>query len=117
MRKAKSERECAGRFLGQIENQELGAVGTRGDGQLRVILDGKAVTRARGLSVHLGSPKHHLHPGPAPPRQGMRERLAVPEPGVVEPHVLMNEDRAIAPVGRADEPQAATLIGGPGNAF
>ena len=70
-----------------------------------------AVSRARRRAVDLDRSPNDLDPALAAGFQTARDGFAACEQRIVKFDVLANEDRAVAAVGRADEPQPSAPFG------
>src|ERR1700730_10028224 len=95
----------------QIEHEDFGAIGFRGPGDRRLTFDRRAVARIQVAAVHHHGAAGNLQPALAVGRQSLRHLLGGLQDGSKKLHVLMNDDGAIAPVGRPHQTQPATLLG------
>src|ERR1700720_4329732 len=95
----------------QVEYEDLRAVGLRGYGNRRLTFDRRAVAGVQVVAVHHPGAAGNLQPALAVGRQSLRHLFGGLQDGSEKLHVLMNDDGAIAAVGRADQAQPATLVG------
>src|SRR6202040_3334919 len=97
--------------LWQIEHEDFRIVLTCLDGQACFVFQRYSVSGACGLAIDIHRSPHDLDPALAPRLQLMFDRVAATEHHVVNCHVLMDEYRAVAPIGRSDEPQSSGFFG------
>src|SRR3977135_2755067 len=84
----------------QCRNRERGLVSCR-----------RALARPQGLAVERDRAADHLPPALAAGRERVGDLVAAAEERCVDPRVLMDHDRSVAPVGRPDEAKPPALPG------
>src|SRR3954469_17638939 len=108
-RDSTSRRACGRLASGRkVERQHLGGA-PRLEGELAA-LGLQRVSRTKLLPVHLKAAPGDVHIPLATGRQRKVCTLAAVEEARVDARVLVDEERALAPIGRGDEPQPPALF-------
>ena len=96
--------------LWQIEQQDLGRVRMRGDGEGRRVFDRCAVAGAQPLAVQIETAAYHLKPGFAAGFERVRHLLTFFNNRSEDRRVLVDRERAVTAIGRDDQPQLSLFL-------